>query len=254
MSHKAVPPTLNNAFSTKDLTKVYGSGSTAVHALRGVSIDIPEGEMVVLLGPSGSGKSTLLNILGGLDHATAGQAYFQDQQLSAFNDYQLTQYRREHIGFVFQFYNLMPSLTAKENIELVTEIATNPLDALAALDLVGFIKTSALGVEERRVNVIVKPDPAALSANNIGHGYRVEAAIILWESQNAILVPTSAMFRHNGNWAVFVVENDISQLVEITVERNNGFVANVLQGLNVGDRVVLYPSSSLNAGDTVAAR
>lgn len=159
MSSKAMPPTLHNAFSTQNLTKVYGSGSTAVHALRGVSIDIPQGELVVLLGPSGSGKSTLLNILGGLDHATAGRAFFQEQELSAFNDDQLTQYRREHIGFVFQFYNLMPSLTAKENIELVTEIATNPLDALEALDLVGLknradhFPSQLSGGEQQRVAI-----------------------------------------------------------------------------------------------------
>lgn len=93
-----------HAFSTKGLTKVYGEGRSAVHALRGVDLDIPEGEIVVLLGPSGSGKSTLLNIIGGLDRATDGDAFFQDQNLSEMSDRQLTFYRREHVGFVFQFY------------------------------------------------------------------------------------------------------------------------------------------------------
>lgn len=126
-----------HAFTTKNITKVYGEGTTAVHALRGVDLEVPKGELVVLLGASGSGKSTLLNILGGLDHASAGTAHFFGQELTAMTDRQLTQYRRHHVGFVFQFYNLMPSLTARENVELVTEIADDPLDAGEALELVG---------------------------------------------------------------------------------------------------------------------
>lgn len=126
-----------NAFTTKGLTKVYGEGRSAVHALRGVDLDIPQGEIVVLLGPSGSGKSTLLNIIGGLDRATEGDAFFQDQNLSEMTDTQLTRYRRDHVGFVFQFYNLMPSLTAHENVELVTEIARDPMEPDDALAMVG---------------------------------------------------------------------------------------------------------------------
>ena len=125
------------AFATRDLTKTYGEGEAAVHALRGVDLEIPAGEFVVLLGPSGSGKSTLLNILGGLDSASSGQAFFGEEELSAMTDRQLTQYRRNHVGFVFQFYNLMPSLTAAENVELVTEIARDPMDPAEALALVG---------------------------------------------------------------------------------------------------------------------
>ena len=127
----------NNAFTTKGITKVYGSGDAAVHALRGVDLDLPAGELVVLLGASGSGKSTLLNILGGLDQATDGSAQFFDSELTEMSDYELTLYRRQHVGFVFQFYNLMPSLTARENVELVTEIADNPMDPDEALALVG---------------------------------------------------------------------------------------------------------------------
>ena len=126
-----------NAFTTKGITKVYGSGETAVHALRGVDLKLPAGELVVLLGASGSGKSTLLNILGGLDQASDGTAHFFDKELTAMSDHELTLYRREHVGFVFQFYNLMPSLTARENIELVTEISENPLNPDEALALVG---------------------------------------------------------------------------------------------------------------------
>ncbi|MBN0985926.1 ABC transporter ATP-binding protein [Amphritea sp. ZJ14W] len=125
------------AFATTGLTKVYGEGAVAVHALRGVDLQIPQGELVVLLGASGSGKSTLLNILGGLDQPTDGEVYFFEQNLRQMDDGALTLYRRDHIGFVFQFYNLMPSLTARENVELVTEIADNPLTAEQALALVG---------------------------------------------------------------------------------------------------------------------
>ncbi|MBQ0757136.1 MAG: ABC transporter ATP-binding protein [Amphritea sp.] len=125
------------AFTTAGLTKVYGEGSATVHALRGVDLQIPQGELVVLLGASGSGKSTLLNILGGLDQPSSGQVSFFEQNLSRMDDADLTLYRRDHIGFVFQFYNLMPSLTARENVELVTEIAENPLSPEEALALVG---------------------------------------------------------------------------------------------------------------------
>lgn len=125
------------AFKTQGLTKVYGTGDAAVHALRGVDLAVPAGEIIVLLGASGSGKSTLLNILGGLDRASAGLACFQDQNLGEMSDAELTQYRRDHVGFVFQFYNLMPSLTARENVELVTEIARDPMDPDEALGLVG---------------------------------------------------------------------------------------------------------------------
>ncbi len=124
-------------FSTKEITKVYETGDVKIHALRGVNLDIYENEMVVLLGPSGSGKSTLLNILGGLDQPTSGQVFFREQELTALDNAGLTQYRRHHVGFVFQFYNLVPSLTAKENVALVTEIATNPMKADEALELVG---------------------------------------------------------------------------------------------------------------------
>ena len=126
-----------NTFTTRNLRKVYGEGEAAVHALRGVDLEIPDGEFVVLLGPSGSGKSTLLNIIGGLDRGTDGEVFFRDRERSAMSVAQPTRYRRDHVGFVFQFYNLMPSLTARENVELVTEIARDPMDPDAALALVG---------------------------------------------------------------------------------------------------------------------
>ena len=121
----------------RGLTKVYRTGEVEVQALRGLDLEISPGELVVLLGPSGSGKSTLLNILGGLDAPSAGEAWFLDHELSRLDDTGLTRYRRDHVGFVFQFYNLVPSLTALENVALVTEIAKHPMLAEDALALVG---------------------------------------------------------------------------------------------------------------------
>lgn len=124
-------------FEIRGLTKTYRTGAGEVHALRGVDLDIRKGEVIVLLGPSGSGKSTLLNILGGLDRASAGSIRFAGRDLAAAGDDELTEYRRRSIGFIFQFFNLTPSLTARENVELITEIAEDPLPAAAALALVG---------------------------------------------------------------------------------------------------------------------
>jgi putative ABC transport system ATP-binding protein len=124
-------------FSATGLTKTYTSGETNVLALRGVSLEIQAGEVVVLLGPSGSGKSTLLNIMGGLDLPTAGSLHFKGEELTRFNERALTVYRRDHVGFVFQFYNLIPSLTAYENVALVTEISDKPMSPDEALAVVG---------------------------------------------------------------------------------------------------------------------
>ncbi len=128
---------MTSAVHTRALTKSYGQGETRVDALRGVDIDVERGEMVVLLGPSGSGKSTLLNILGGLDAPTSGEVIVGDQNLLTLSDDARTEYRRQQVGFVFQFYNLIASLTAEENVTLVTEIADHPMDAAEALAMVG---------------------------------------------------------------------------------------------------------------------
>ncbi len=122
---------------TRGLTKTYRNGPTEVHALRNVDFRAQRGEFIVVLGPSGSGKSTFLNILGGIDHATSGSVLFDGQDITAFGDAALTRYRRDHVGFVFQFYNLVPSLTALENVALVTEIAAHPMPPEEALDIVG---------------------------------------------------------------------------------------------------------------------
>ena len=130
-------PLPHPVFRMHGVTKVYRMGEVEVHALRGVDLDLYAGEFVVVLGPSGSGKSTLLNILGGLDIPTSGEVHYLDHNLTAAGDAALTRFRREHVGFVFQFYNLIPSLTALENVALVTEIAEHPMDPAEALRLVG---------------------------------------------------------------------------------------------------------------------
>jgi putative ABC transport system ATP-binding protein len=124
-------------YTVRGLTKVYPTAAGDVRALDGVDLEIRKGEILVLLGPSGSGKSTLLNILGGLDRATSGQVLFEGQDLTKASDAALTRYRRQSVGFIFQFFNLTPSLTAKENVELITEIADRPMPAAEALALVG---------------------------------------------------------------------------------------------------------------------
>ena len=124
-------------FEARGLTKIYHVGEVDIYALRNVDLDLTAGEFVVILGPSGSGKSTLLNILGGLDTPTSGTVRFLDHDLTVEDDAALTTFRREHVGFVFQFYNLIPSLTALENVARVTDIATDPMDPAEALTLVG---------------------------------------------------------------------------------------------------------------------
>lgn len=155
----------------RGLSKSYGSGDAVVHALRDLDLDILQGEFVVLLGPSGSGKSTLLNILGGLDAPTSGRAAWRDHELTGASEAALTAYRRNHVGFVFQFYNLIPSLTARENVELVAEIARNPMSPEEALGLVGLshrldhFPGQLSGGEQQRVAVaraIVKRPDALL--------------------------------------------------------------------------------------------
>lgn len=172
-------------FEARGLTKLYRMGEVEVQALRGIDLDLFEKELVVLLGPSGSGKSTLLNILGGLDVPTTGTVSYRDKILDSNDDAALTRYRREHVGFVFQFYNLIPSLTAKENVALITEIATNPMSPSEALGMVGLSKrmdhfpSQLSGGEQQRVaiaraiakrpHVLLCDEPTGSSGCNNGH-------------------------------------------------------------------------------------
>jgi len=143
----------------RGLTKTYRNGPAEVQALRNVDFKARRGEFIVVLGPSGSGKSTFLNILGGIDHATSGSILFDGQDIATFGDAALTRYRRDHVGFVFQFYNLVPSLTALENVALVTEIASHPMRPEEALDIVGLsarhghFPAQLSGVEQQRVAI-----------------------------------------------------------------------------------------------------
>lgn len=146
-------------FHVGAVSKTYKTGDVAVTALRSIELDLTAGEFIVILGPSGSGKSTLLNILGGLDSPTSGDVRFRDHWLSEAGDAGLTLFRREHVGFVFQFYNLIPSLTALENVALVTEIADHPMDPREALRLVGLAErqnhfpSQMSGGEQQRVAI-----------------------------------------------------------------------------------------------------
>jgi putative ABC transport system ATP-binding protein len=196
-------------FAARGLTKTYRNGEIEVHALAGVDLDLFAGELVVLLGPSGSGKSTLLNILGGLDHATSGQVRFRKEDLAALDDNGLTAYRRDHVGFVFQFYNLIPSLTARENVELVTEIARAPMPAEKALDLVGLgarmdhFPAQMSGGEQQRVAIaraIAKQPDVLLCDEPTGAldsktGVRVLEAL---SQVNQELGTTTALITHNA--------------------------------------------------------
>jgi putative ABC transport system ATP-binding protein len=146
-------------FHARGITKTYRMGETEIHALRGVDLDVAAGELVVMLGPSGSGKSTLLNILGGLDTPSAGSLRFRDHDLTHAGEDELTRYRREHVGFVFQFYNLIPSLTARENVALVTDIVASPMAPEEALRWVGLgdrldhFPSQLSGGEQQRVAI-----------------------------------------------------------------------------------------------------
>ena len=191
------------------LTKVYGEGRSAVHALRGVSVSIPEAAMIVLLGPSGSGKSTLLNIVGGLDRATEGHAWFRGLDLTRCDDDELTEYRRQSVGFVFQFYNLIASLTARENVALITEITDDPMNPAEALGLVGLedrldhFPAQLSGGEQQRVAIaraIAKRPEVLLCDEPTGAldsktGTRVLAAI---DTINRELGTTTLVITHNA--------------------------------------------------------
>ncbi len=214
------------AYRTNGLTKVYGEGRSAVHALRGVDLEIPQGEIVVLLGPSGSGKSTLLNIIGGLDRATEGTVYFRDQNLADMNDAELTLYRRDHIGFVFQFYNLMPSLTAYENVELVTEIARDPMDPEEALALVG--------LKER-----VDHFPAQLSG---GEQQRVAIARAVAKNPTVLFCdePTGALDSMTGR-SVLNVLRDVNEKLGATVL----IVTHASSQAAMADRVIHFADGNI---------
>ncbi len=196
-------------FQARAVTKVYRMGDVEVHALRGVDLDLVQGEFVVLLGPSGSGKSTLLNILGGLDVPTTGTVRYRDHDLSAAADAALTRYRREHVGFVFQFYNLIPSLTARENVALITDIARAPMQPEDALGLVGLadrldhFPAQLSGGEQQRVAIAraIAKRPDVLLCDEPTGALDVRTGIVVLEAierVNAELGTTTAVITHNA--------------------------------------------------------
>ncbi len=205
----ALPENQAGVFIVENLTKTYRTGEVEVHALRGVSATLYEGEISVVLGPSGSGKSTFLNIIGGLDTATSGNVKFRDIDLSNAGESALTRFRRNHVGFVFQFYNLIPSLTARENVALVTEISSNPMRPEDALSLVGLgprmdhFPAQLSGGEQQRVaiaraiaknpDVLLCDEPTGALDSNTGR--RVLEALTRINDE---LGTTTAIISHNA--------------------------------------------------------
>jgi putative ABC transport system ATP-binding protein len=194
--------------SARGLTKVYHTGEVEVHALRGATLDFAPGELIVLLGPSGSGKSTLLNILGGLDVPSAGELFFRNQEISSASESERTRYRRDHVGFVFQFYNLVPSLTARENVALVTEIARAPMDPADALKLVDLgermdhFPAQLSGGEQQRVAIAraIAKQPEVLLCDEPTGALDSQTGIVVLEAIEAVnreLGTTTAVITHN---------------------------------------------------------
>jgi len=204
---RAAPPRLT--FETRGLTKVYRTGEVEVWALRGIDLELFEAEVAVLLGPSGSGKSTLLNILGGLDVPTSGAVWYRDHELTAADESELTRYRREHVGFVFQFYNLIPSLTAVENVALVTDISTAPMDPAAALELVELgarrdhFPAQLSGGEQQRVAIAraIAKQPDVLLCDEPTGALDISTGVVVLEAIDRVnreLGTTTAVITHNA--------------------------------------------------------
>ena len=216
-------------FQTRGLTKVYDMGEVQVHALRGIDLDLYTGELVVLLGASGSGKSTLLNILGGLDTATSGRVLYRGKDLTAADDRQLTDYRRDFVGFVFQFYNLIPSLTARENVAIVTEIARAPMMPHEALELVGLkeridhFPAQLSGGEQQRVAIAraIAKRPAVLLCDEPTGALDSKTGVIVLDALKRVndeLGTTTAIITHNAvqaEMAERVVHLSDGRVVEI---------------------------------------
>jgi putative ABC transport system ATP-binding protein len=213
------------------LTKVYEMGEVNVHALRGVNLEFYSSEIVVLLGPSGSGKSTLLNILGGLDTATSGEVTYRGRNLTKASEQELTEYRRFHVGFVFQFYNLMPSLTALENVSVVTEIARNPMKPEEALGLVGLgerlshFPAQLSGGEQQRVAIAraVSKNPDILLCDEPTGALDSTTGVMVLEALEKVnreLGTTTAVITHNA---------DIAGMADRVVRLSNGLISEITQ-------------------------
>jgi putative ABC transport system ATP-binding protein len=220
-------------FSVKDLTKIYKMGEVKVHALRGVSLELFLGELIVLLGPSGSGKSTLVNILGGLDKATSGQVTYRGRDLTQATEQELTEYRRFHVGFVFQFYNLIPSLTALENVAVVTEIAKNPMKAEDALAMVGLsdrlthFPAQLSGGEQQRIAIAraVSKNPDVLLCDEPTGALDSATGVMVLEALERVnheLGTSTVLITHNA---------DIAGMADRVVRLSNGLVSEITQNI-----------------------
>jgi putative ABC transport system ATP-binding protein len=201
--------TATPVFTARGLTKIYEMGEVRVEALRGVDFDLAAGEFVVLLGPSGSGKSTLLNILGGLDVPTSGEVLYGNDNLTTASEAALTAYRRTHVGFVFQFYNLIPSLTARENVALVTELVANPMSPETALDLVGLgqrldhFPAQLSGGEQQRVAIAraIAKQPAVLLCDEPTGALDITTGVVVLEALERVnreLGTATVVITHNA--------------------------------------------------------
>jgi len=227
-----VAPTI---FTARGLRKVYQMGDVQVRALQDTDLELRHGELVVILGPSGSGKSTLLNILGGLDVPTSGEVVFRDHRLTEADEADLTRYRREHVGFVFQFFNLLPSLTALENVRLVTEISADPMDPAEALGLVG--------LEERLDHF-----PAQLSG---GEQQRVAIARAIAKRPDVLLCdePTGSLDYETGKRILEVLDEVNRRIGTLTVlVTHNAAIA------KLADRVLRMRSGRIVGEETNEVR
>ena len=225
----ATPAPAEPIFAARGVTKVYDMGEVQVHALRGVEMDLYAGEMIVLLGPSGSGKSTLLNILGGLDRATAGHVSYCGWDITRAREKELTAYRRKHVGFVFQFYDLIPSLTAKENVAAVTEIAEKPMRPEEALELVGLgdrmnhFPAQLSGGQQQRVAIAraIAKRPSVLLCDEPTGALDSETGIVVLEAIDRVnreLGAATALITHNA---------DIRLMANRVIHMANGLVGSV---------------------------
>ena len=216
-------------FAARGVTKVYDMGEVQVQALRGVDMDLYAGELIVMLGPSGSGKSTLLNILGGLDRATSGHVSYRGWDITRASEKELTLYRRKHVGFVFQFYNLIPSLTAKENVAAVTEIAENPMRPEEALELVGLgdrfnhFPAQMSGGQQQRVAIAraIAKRPSVLLCDEPTGALDSETGIVVLEAIDRVnreLGAATCLITHNA---------DIRHMANRVIRMANGVVASV---------------------------
>jgi putative ABC transport system ATP-binding protein len=219
----------DTVFEVRDLAKVYKMGEVEVHALRGANLELFSKELIVLLGPSGSGKSTLLNILGGLDTATSGFVSYRGRDLTAATEAQLTEYRRFHVGFVFQFYNLIPSLTALENVAVVTEIAKNPMKPEDALALVGLTErldhfpAQLSGGEQQRVAIAraISKNPEVMLCDEPTGALDSQTGVVVLEALERVnreLGTATAIITHNV---------DIAAMADRVIHLSNGRISEV---------------------------